>query len=152
MEISRNELENLKESAQRAMSRLQNIKQAASEQMRYVKQSIEIGVAAFGTSWALGRWGGPELAVSVVGVPVELLGFVLLHGAGYTGVLGSYGEDAHNLGDGMVAAWLCKKGLLMGSGKNTLTVSGYGAPQQLPAGNPGFSPMTEAERARAMAS
>lgn len=112
--ISKEQLEEAQNTAQRALSKLQSFRARAEQEMRYVKQSIEVGISAFGTSWAVGYWGGNEGKVNIVGVPLELILFGGLKVGGFSGMMGSYSEDAHNLSDGSLASWLSQKGLSMG--------------------------------------
>lgn len=152
-EISKRELDEIKEKGMRLHKRLASMKEEMKESLAYVRQSVEVGVASFGSAWALAKWGGPEMQVTFVGMPVELLGSVLLHGVGFAGVLDGYAEDAHNIADGLLSTFLVKKGLQMGGLKTSTqgyVVSGSTVAGALPAGSK-LGPLTPAEMAAAIA-
>lgn len=113
MRVERSEYESMVEKGQKAYSKLRSVGERVKEQMAHVRQTLEVNAAAFGVSWAVGRW-GDEKGWSLWGVPVELGAGVVLQGLGYAGVLGAYKEDAHNLGDGAFAAFVGRKGLELG--------------------------------------
>ena len=115
-EYTKKDVEELKENGKRLMARLSSLKEEAKEALGYVRQTFEVGITVFGVSWALGKWGGKELSVTVVGVPVELGGALILKGVAFSGLLGEYTSDAHNLGDGMLSVYLAKKGFSIGRG------------------------------------
>lgn len=152
-DISRKEYEELKKDLGSAYRRLGNIKDEMKETMHYVRQTMEVSLTSFALSWALGKWGGPECSITFVGIPVDLGAAVVLKGLAFSTVLGSYSGDAHAIGDGMLAVYLTKKGLSMGSKSagrgGSLSVAGA-----LPAAN-GYSGsyggQTDADLARAMA-
>lgn len=155
-EVTRREAEELKKSLTNAYRNLSNIKNEMRESLGYVRQTMEIGLTAFAVSWALAKWGGVECSVSFVGVPVELGGALILKGIAFSGLLDSYGGDAHNIGDGMLSVYLVKKGLQMGARSDAkasparqgnLSVAGA-----LPQHTGSAYPMTDAQLAAAMAS
>ena len=149
-DISRKEIEDLKTQAASAYRRLANIKEEMKESMGYVRQTMEVGLTSFAAAYALARW-GTNGNVSFVGVPVELGGALILKGVAFTGLLGPYGGDAHNIGDGLLSVYLVKKGFQMGAPQGNLTVSGASyPPAALPYG--GHAPYTDAQMAAAMAS
>jgi len=148
-DVSRKEFEGMKGDLQSAYRRLSNIKEEMKETMHYVRQTMEVGLTSFALAWALAKWGGAECSVSVIGVPVDLGGAVLLKGLAFSTLLGNYSGDAHAIGDGMLAVYLTKKGLGMGAKSagrgGNLSVAGA-----LPAAN-GYGGQTDAQLAAAMA-
>lgn len=149
-DVSRKEFEEMKKDLGSAYRRLGNIKEEMKESLGYVRQTMEIGLTAFAVSWALAKWGGAECSVTLVGVPVELGGALVLKGIAFSGLLDGYAGDAHNIGDGLLSVYLTKKGLQMGSksagrGGN---ISVAGAVPQLGTGVYG---QTDAQLAQAMA-
>lgn len=152
---SRKDFEELKDNLKRAGSRLASIKEEMKESLGYVRQTFEVGVTVFGVSWALGKWGGKELSVTVLGVPVELGAALILKGVAFSGLLGEYASDAHNIGDGALSVYLAKKGFSIGREGGTWsqgTASGA-APAQLPQHAGGYTPapLTPEQMAAAMA-
>lgn len=148
-DVSRKEVEELKSQAASAFRRLANMKEEMKESLGYVRQTMEVGLTSFAVAYALARW-GTNGNVSVMGVPVELGGALVLKALAFTGLLDSYSGDAHNIGDGMLSVYLVKKAFQMGAPQGNLSVSGashYGA---LPQG--GYSaPYSDAQMAAAMA-
>ncbi len=143
--ISKEQLEEAQSKAKNALSKLASFRERAEQEMRYVKQSVEVGISAFGTSWAVGYWGGAEQKVTIAGVPLGLLLFGGLKVGGFSGMAGSYGEDLHNFSDGALASWLGQKGLQLGqeaakTGK-ILPQETRGLPQST---GSGFTPTTQA--------
>ncbi len=140
--ISKEQLEEAQQKAKNALSKLASFRERAEQEMRYVKQSVEVGISAFGTSWAIGYWGGAEQKVTVMGIPLELLLFGGMKLGGFSGVAGAYGEDLHNFSDGSLASWLGQKGLKLGqeaakSGKVFPSTAGA-----LPQSTSGYNPPT----------
>lgn len=74
-------------------------------------QSLEIGAGALASGMLSGRFG----ALSVGPIPLDLLSALGLHALGFAGLLGKYSDDAHNVGDGMLAAYLVKLGAGLGT-------------------------------------
>lgn len=148
-EISRKEFEEYKEGFQRAVKRLSNVKEEMKVSMAFIKQTMEVGIASFGMAWALARWGGAGKTITLVGIPVELGGALVLKAVAFTGLLDEYSADAHNLGDGLLSVYLVKKGFELG--QPSTASAGSMAVGALPAGNPLAQAMNDADLARAMA-
>lgn len=153
-DVTRREAEELKKDLTSAYRRLSTIKEEMKESLGYVRQSMEVGLTSFASAYALAKWGGPECSVTVVGVPVELGGALVLKGVAFSGLLDSYSGDAHNIADGLLAVYLVKKGFQMGARgdskanpprQGVIAVGAIGPG----AGAPG--PMSDADLARAMA-
>lgn len=146
-DVTRKEVEDLKTRAANAYRQLSNMKEEMKESLGYVRQTMEIGLTSFAVAYALARW-GTNGNVSVMGVPVELGGALVLKAVAFTGLLDSYSGDAHNIGDGLLSVYLVKKGFQMGAPKGNLTVSGA-SHAALPYG--GAAPYSDAQMMAAMA-
>lgn len=154
-EVTRREAEELKKSLTSAYRNLSNIKNEMKESLAYARQTMEVGLTSFAVSWALAKWGGPACEVTLIGVPVELGGALVLKAVAFSGLLDGYAGDAHNIGDGMLGVYLVKKGFQMGArgDKNanparTGTINVAGA---LPAAPTHYAGLSDADLARAMA-
>ena len=149
-DISKREYEEVKKDLGSALKRMANIKEEMKESLGYVRQTMEIGLTAFAASWALARW-GTNGEVHLMGIPVELRGALVLKGVAFSGLLDGYSGDAHSIGDGLLAVYLVKKGLAMGSAKGT-SASGGASYAQLPqhAASSGAA-LTDAQLAAQMA-
>lgn len=122
-----------------AKARLDGIKEKGEEAIGQGLQLCEVGGASFAWSYANQRFGdvtpgvGGEL--KVVGVPADLAAAVALHGLAFLGAAGKYGEHAHNLADGSLAAYLARMGQKMGAEARKPKTSGHVA-GAMGAGNP----------------
>lgn len=153
-EITRKEAEAMKDDLKRAYGRLATIKEEMKESLGFVRQTMEVGLTVFAVSWALAKWGGQELTISLIGIPVELGAALIIKGVAFSGLLDGYSSDAHNIGDGLLSVYLAKKGFSMGRAGGTWS-QGLGNPNAagaLPAAGGGYGPLSDAEMARAMAS
>ena len=77
-----------------------------------IVRSSEVGASAFGLGMVQGRYG----QVEVVGVPMELLLAIGLHGAGMLGLGGDLSGHLHSFGDGALATYGANLGRSVGSG------------------------------------
>ena len=74
-------------------------------------QTAEIGAGALASGVLSGRFG----ALSLGPIPLDLLAGLGLHALGFSNMLGNWSDDAHNIGDGMLAAYLVKLGAGLGT-------------------------------------
>lgn len=136
IQVSKNMLEKLKDSAERAKAKYATAIKKGEEIVESVVHTAEVGAAAFGFGMLDGRYGGVE----VVGVPLSLLAGAGLHGAGFF-LGGKAAPHMHGFGDGSIAAFAHKLGhgtgkeWRKGSGEKALagdeyTVTGEGGQQQ----------------------
>src|SRR5262245_60684882 len=95
MALSLSKLNDVRNRYVAMQNRVKAIKEQAKETTMIVVQTAEVATACFGFSVVNGRWNRPE----VVGVASDLLGAVVLHGAGFL-LDGDGARHLHNLGDG----------------------------------------------------
>ena len=104
-------------SAMQAASRTHGRARAALDKMhgvtRNVVRTAEVGGSAFGFGLLQGRL--PEAKQKVMGVDIGLGSAVLLHVFGFAGIGGDYAGHLHAIGDGALASFLTKQGILMGA-------------------------------------
>lgn len=110
IEIGKGRLSKLGEAYQKLKARYAGVEEKANAAMRHVVQTSQVGIGAFAVGAVRGRFG----EVSVLGVPVDLLGGVGLHVLGFVGG-GRYEEAAHNFGDGVLAGYLTTLGASIGA-------------------------------------
>ena len=79
--------------------------------MGQLAQTAEISGAALATGFVYGRFAVPSLGP----IPLDLLVGLALQGLGFSGMAGKYSNDAHNLGDGVLAAYFAKLGAGLGA-------------------------------------
>lgn len=108
MQLSLRALEDLQGKYEGMKKRVQNTKAAMEETVMTVVQSAEVSGAAFSLGVINGYWSRPEF----LGVPVDALSALLLHGAGFAFDDGS--RHFHNLGDGALATYLSSVGTGIG--------------------------------------
>lgn len=113
-----NKYVHLKERAEKAREKGQEV-------MGHVKQSAEVVGGAGLVGYLDGRnpnsTKGPYHEMA--GVPTGLLGGFVLHAAAFFGGFGKYDEDAHNLGDGMLAATVVRMANKAGSDARAKSLS-----------------------------
>jgi hypothetical protein len=104
-------------SAMQAASRTHGRARAALDKMHGVTRSVvrtaEVGGAAFGFGLLQGRL--PESKQKVMGVDIGLGSAVMLHVLGFAGIGGDYAGHLHAAGDGALASFLTKQGILYGA-------------------------------------
>jgi len=110
MNISKNTLEKLKDSAERAKQKYAGAIKKGEEIVESVVHTAEVSMAAFGFGVLDGRYGGVE----VVGVPLSLLAGAGGHVAGFF-LQGKAAPHLHGFADGAMAAFAHKLG--HGTGK-----------------------------------
>lgn len=111
MEISRAQVSELREKAQRAMARARNMAEKSEKVIETALRTAEVGGAAFGMGVVKGRFGNIE----VVGVPIDLVAASGLHLLGFFGG-DRYADHLHALGDGALASYLTTLGTGVGRG------------------------------------
>ena len=74
-------------------------------------QSGEILGANLATGMLMGRFG----AMSVGPIPIALLAGLGLHALGFTPMVGDYGDDLHNIADGVLGAYATTLGVGVGA-------------------------------------
>lgn len=164
MKITQQDLEELKQKADRAMAKVRGMRDKAESMTMQLVQTMEVGGTAFGFGILQGRTGGVE----VIGVPVDLGAAFLLHLGGYVGAAGEASSHLHNIGDGAAASYLNTLGVGIGArmrseaeraGGGTAaatpgaTPASTTAPSRLPAGSAsaGAVPTGAADQAMARA-
>lgn len=108
MQVSLRQLESLETRAKSAASRIKRIQEEAHDVMMAVVGTVETMTTSFGFGVINGRWGGPEF----VGVPVDLLSGIVLHGLAFAIDTGS--EHLHNLANGALACYFATLGTGVG--------------------------------------
>jgi hypothetical protein len=94
--------------------RLAKMKEKGEEAMAHGLQLAEVAGASAAAGYANAKFGtNGELLVK--GVPADLLGGIGLHALAFLGAAGKYGEHAHNLGDGLIAAYAYRAGVHAGT-------------------------------------
>jgi len=96
--------------AGRLEHRLAKMREKGEEAMAHGLQLAEVAGAAGIAGYVNTKFGqGGELTVR--GVPADLVGGIGLHAAAFLGAFGRYSEHAHNLADGLVAAYVYRAGV-----------------------------------------
>lgn len=95
-----------KEKAQRLAATTKNLREKAKRPVEIGIRSITVQAAAFGTSYYKGRQGDPE----VFGMPADLLVAAGLHVGGFVMGKDATADVLHNLGDGVLASYVCQVG------------------------------------------
>lgn len=154
--ITRRDLDEAYGSLRDAHSYIQQYKQGGERTIGQVVQSVEVAAGALAVGVASGAVG--PLQVQGVPVPLDLLGGLAGHTAAFFGLAGKYSEHLHNFSDGVIAGYLTKWGIGLGTemrrkaGKPPVSVVAgefaYDTSQKT--GYPQFgaaAPLTEAELA-----
>lgn len=111
--LSRGHLGSAISQAHRVHSRARAALEKMHHTTRTVVRTAEVSGAAFAFGLLQGRL--PATKQKVLGVPVDLGSAVLLHVFGFAGLGGDYSGHLHNLGDGVLASYTNKQGILLGS-------------------------------------
>lgn len=75
----------------------------------------EVGLSTFGFAYANGAFAAAgKDHHEVAGAPTDLASALALHGLAFFGLFGRYGEHAHNIGTGALAAYLARLGTRLG--------------------------------------
>lgn len=89
--------------------RIERAKEKGEEAMAQGLQLAEIAGASALAGYMNTKMGeGGELQFK--GIPADLLAGIGLHAVAFLGVAGKYGEHAHNLADGLIAAYAYRAG------------------------------------------
>lgn len=94
-------------------------------------QSAEVGAGALASGILSGRFGAVSFLNGLL--PLDLISGLALHALGFSRFAGKYSDDAHNVADGMLAAYLVKLGA--GLGTEWRIRSGLGAFAPVTAGD-----------------
>jgi len=139
MAISRRDLESATVALRRHAAQAEREQAKKETYMGHLLQSGEIIAGAAASGLVSGRFG----ALSLGPIPADLVAAGVIHGIGFMGWLGKFSGDAHNLADGVLAAYFVKLGAGLGtewrlrSGQSAFTSSGDGgAYGQMGLGNP----------------
>lgn len=98
-----------KETLEKFKSRIARIKEVGEAKMQVAIAAVEVTATAGALSYARGRYpskdkdGNLTNEITVMGIPVNLLAGIGLHGLGLVGAAGKYAEHAHNIGTGALA-------------------------------------------------
>jgi hypothetical protein len=121
MNISRAALARGAARAQAMQNRLSNLKKKGEKVATTVVHTVEVGSSAFMFGMLQGKTGGIEL----VGIPLELMSAIALHGAAFMGLGGKMSSHLHGFGDGALAAYATTMG--RGIGLNWKSKEGGGS-------------------------
>lgn len=98
-------------------------------------RTVEVGVGAAAAGLVQGR-SGPQ-GLSILGIPVEVLGGVALNVAGHVGAAGKHSDHLCNFGDGLIAAFTSSFGFGVGkTWRDTGHLFGNRPQQQIGPGAP----------------
>lgn len=100
--------------AESLRARLANVRKKTEKVTETAVHTLEVGASAFGFG-ALHGYNGTEDGVQVVGIPIELLAAVGLHGAGFLGLGGKASSHLHGVADGALASYATRLGYSMGT-------------------------------------
>lgn len=141
MRMTRRDLDRYSSSVRRMQRDAERDQARREGYMGQLTQTAEIGAGALASGVLSGRFG----ALSLGPIPLDLLAGLGLHALGFSGMLGNLSDDAHNVGDGMLAAYLVKLGAGLGTemriraGGSPFTTSGAGP--YAPAFAPAYAPV-----------
>jgi hypothetical protein len=91
-------------------SRIARMKEKGEEAMSHGLQMAEVAGASAAAGYANAKF-GTNGELQFKGVPADLLGGIGLHALAFLGGAGKYGEHAHNLADGLIAAYAYRAGV-----------------------------------------
>ena len=111
MRMTRRDLDRYSSSVRRMQRDAERDQARKESYMGQLTQTAEIGAGALASGVLSGRFG----ALSLGPIPLDLLAGLGLHALGFSGMLGNLSDDAHNVGDGMLAAYLVKLGAGLGT-------------------------------------
>jgi hypothetical protein len=109
LSITREQAERLLKESHRAKAMVKRAKETAHATIKTVVDTTEVGGAAFAFGVINGRMGGVEF----VGMPLDLVAALALHGMGFL-LDGEYSEHLHNFGNGALATYLATMGSSIG--------------------------------------
>lgn len=96
--------------------RIAKMKEKGEEAMAHGLQLAEVAGASGLAGYANAKFGGATGELQFKGVPADLLGGIGLHALAFLGAAGKYGEHAHNIGDGLIAAYAYRAGVHAANG------------------------------------
>lgn len=111
MQVSKQHLLKLAETAKRAMTRAASHKDKIENITSKAVHTLEVTGASFGFGFLAGSSESGKVP-EIMSVPVDLLGGAALHVAGFMGLGGKMGDHLHGFGDGALAHY----GAVMGTG------------------------------------
>lgn len=89
--------------------KISRAKEKTEEAMAHGLQLVEVA-GACGLAGYLNTKMGDNGEYQIRGVPADLLAGIGLHALAFLGAAGKYGEHAHNVADGLVAAYAYRAG------------------------------------------
>ena len=111
MNLTRRDIERFERDAQRMRRDAERDQARRETYTGQAVQSLEIFGGALATGALMGRFG----AMSVGPVPIALLVGLGVHALGFMPMLGEYGDDAHNIADGILSAYGTTVGVGVGA-------------------------------------
>jgi len=117
MKISRAQLDKIQNRFKSLQGRIARAKEQAETVAKTVVQTTEIGGTALVFGLANGYWvdeATGERGINVLGMPLELITAIGLHGIAFFGGESRWSTDMHNVGDGALAAWSTLMGIQLG--------------------------------------
>ena len=149
--ITRRDLDSLAHRARDAQSRVARMRAKGESVTGQLSQTLEIAAGAAANGFISGRYG----QINIGPVPADLAAAVALHLGGFAGVAGKYDEHLHNFADGLLAGYITKFMVGLGTsarakaGLPAVSTSGENARMHggMPAMNAGYAPLSEAELA-----
>lgn len=134
--ITRRDIEDAYSAASAARDHVKGISSKGESVAGQLIQTIEVNAGALAVGVACGRYGALHLKGSTI--PLDLAAGVAIHGAAFFGLAGRYGEHAHNVADGVLAAYVTKFGIGLGTKMRAdkglppaMTVSGDDEPARM---------------------
>ena len=108
---------------------IQRLKGVADDRFGTVMNMLETNGSAFGFGYARGKLGD---RFEIFNVPMELVAGITLHALAMFDVLSDHADDARNIGNGALAAYLAAEGFKLGQRSNAPKQAA--APAALPQG------------------
>lgn len=115
--ISKAEVDRLKRAAMAAKARIGRIKEESEQIGEQIQAALLTTGSTFGFAYAMHRFRGADgtAGITVLGVPVDLLTGVALHGLALFGAFGKYRDSMQSLANGALASY----GATLGAGVGT---------------------------------
>jgi hypothetical protein len=107
-------LAHARELAERVQKKMAKFKEESETHIQYGLQGAEVSGTALGLGYANARWGGPNGAIEVAGLPIDMSLGITMHMISFLGGLGEYREHGHNVADGAMAAFSYRMGMQLG--------------------------------------
>ena len=99
--VSQNDIIKFKSQVDRMTAKAKAVMQKADKAVATVVTTSEVSAASFLFGLVKGKFGG----ISLVGVPIDLLGGLGLHILGFAGIAGASTPHVHAFGDGALASF-----------------------------------------------